>query len=176
MDERNILGQWFAENGGYLNPQCEVVEREGYGLYVVARAKLSESDNAAICTCPAQLSLSYLNILSAEDPAYETSVRRIESEISQLFGQVSVQVLSYFLLIEQRLLGDRSFWKPYIDLLPKEDKLSTPLFFSDEDLKWIAGTNVYGAVSERRSAWQSDHKEACAFLDKHGIDASKYTW
>jgi hypothetical protein len=49
--------------------------------------------------------------------------------------------LSTFLLREKK--DPNSFWKPYIDLLPT-DYNSFPVFFSEDELKWLEGSPFYG--------------------------------
>lgn len=45
--------------------------------------------------------------------------------------------LSTFLLQEKH--NPNSFWKPYLDILPATYS-SFPIFFSEDELKWLAGS------------------------------------
>lgn len=55
---------------------------------------------------------------------------------------------------------DRAILKhqPYIDTLPSE--LSTPLFWTDHEVNLLEGTNLYGAIQDRRTAWQDSWRRA----------------
>lgn len=57
-------------------------------------------------------------------------------------------VLTLWYTIRQ-LRDEKSFWRPYLDLLPK--RIPTPLFWSDDELSIIAGTNLYEGVQQLRS-------------------------
>ncbi|EIW76691.1 SET domain-containing protein [Coniophora puteana RWD-64-598 SS2] len=41
-------------------------------------------------------------------------------------------------------------YKPYLDCLPSFGKLTTPMQFSEDELRAFAGTNIHGAVLDRR--------------------------
>ena len=49
--------------------------------------------------------------------------------------------LSTFLLKERK--NPNSFWRPYLDLLPS-DYNCFPVFFSDEEMKWLEGSPFAG--------------------------------
>ena len=89
-----------------------------------------------------------------------------------------------FFLAEQRLKGEESFWYPYIEALPKEKDLTTPLYFQESDLIWLYGTNLYStttprdqtAVELRRNMYKDAWKSGVACLNEHGIDTKPFTW
>jgi hypothetical protein len=176
MDRIQSFREWFVGNGGYISPECSIETQADSSTCVTAKSNLEGSQNIVICTCPFQLSLSCLNVLAPDHPQYEKTARQSASEIAHLSGRVADQVVSCFFLIEQRLLGEQSFWKPYIDLLPAEGQLMTPLYFSDEDLKWTVGTTLHAAIPDRRQTWQANFEKGCEVLQVHGVDAKKYTW
>jgi hypothetical protein len=177
MDPVQKISAWFVANGGFLNPECSIEYREDSGVCVIARSNLSGTQEHAICTSPVQLTLSHLNILSPNDAAYDSRVRHVESDIAKLVGRVSPQVLSYFVLVEQRLLGDASFWEPYIRLLPKQDQLTTPSYFSEEDFEWLVGTNITPAYMKRRELWEQDYSRALLVLGEQGVKPNPgYSW
>jgi hypothetical protein len=49
----------------------------------------------------------------------------------------------------RQLRDENSFWRPYLDLLPK--RIPTPLFWSEDELEIIKGTNLYEGVLQLRS-------------------------
>ena len=61
-------------------------------------------------------------------------------------ADVDNAILYLFLLSERfkpELRRQQSFWKPYIDLLPKT--FSTSLFFTDQELGLLEGTNLHSS-------------------------------
>ena len=45
-------------------------------------------------------------------------------------------------LLYCRLQGEQSYWRPYIDVLPRT--INTPLFWRDDELEQLRGTTLYG--------------------------------
>lgn len=53
---------------------------------------------------------------------------------------------------------------PYIASLPPASEMSTPLYFTDSELELLRGTNLYGAVLDRRREWKSEWEAMRAVL------------
>ena len=69
-------------------------------------------------------------------------------------------------------------WWPYIRILPRpDDKLAfnTPLWFEDEDLLWLQGTNLGAAAVERKAEWKGQFEQLEAQM--RDIDSRcSWTW
>lgn len=162
------LLNWFAANRGLLNDDVQVRYSQSRGYHVLAARDLHTS---TVITCPLSLTLSWLNL----DPT-QAVVGKIDSPLKACLGAIPDHVLSTLVLVEQASLGQRSFWHPYIACLPRAGALSTPLYFADEDLKWLQGTNLAKATDERRQSWQAEWQTASAQLKDAGVGTSIYTW
>jgi hypothetical protein len=44
----------------------------------------------------------------------------------------------------------------YVATLPEESQLRTPLWFSEQEMRLLQGTNLYGATIDRRDEWHSE--------------------
>jgi hypothetical protein len=58
---------------------------------------------------------------------------------------------------------------PYIDALPPRESLTTPLFFSDEELRLLTGTNLFPAVAQRRQEWQAESEAVRSVIGEDGL-------
>lgn len=88
---------------------------------------------------------------------------------------VTPHALLCFFVAKQRILGDESFWAPYIRVLPKE--FNTLLYFDDEDFKFLEGCNLGRQDAEKRRAeWLSEWKSGVKALEAAGEDSKPYTW
>jgi hypothetical protein len=171
---------WFEHHGGAVHQNIKLKINDEYGCHFVSTSKLE--NDTVVCSCPFNLTLSYLNGLS--DPP--TGVRSLTNSnvSSKLIGKVESNIIATFLLAEERLKGDASFWAEYIKLLPTENGLATPLWFEADDLAWLRGTNLYSsAVSEsqtavglRKSMYEEAWKAGIAALEAEGIDTKPFTW
>ena len=166
----NKLLSWSRSHAGsHIHPDLQVVYDDSQGYHGRARKKLA---TPTVITCPLKLTLSWLNL----DHGQTAVVRHIQSPLQAVLNRVPNEVLSILVLVEQASLGENSFWHPYIDCLPPSEALTTPLYYTEEDLRWLEGTNVANATRERRQAWQEEWEAACSVLKDAGVDDSIYTW
>lgn len=78
-------------------------------------------------------------------------------------------------LVYQWLRREKSFWWPYLRVLPRE--FDTPLYFEDDDLMWLQGCNLDAKeAEERKRTWMEELGAAIVALKKDGVDTAGYTW
>lgn len=138
---RELLS-WFSQNGGCVSSDVQLVHDDSHGFHMVATGPLS---SPVVVSCPLKLTLSVLNL----DPVRE-EVLSVDSQLQLCRGKIPDHTLSYLLLINQRNLGEASPWYAYIACLPGPASMTTPLWFDDDDLKFLAGTSVAPAAQERK--------------------------
>ena len=73
-------------------------------------------------------------------------------------GTLSPRLAVMAFLIVERLRGATSPWAPYIAMLPEEEGLGTPLFFSDAELQMLRGTTLHAAVTARQKKLRQDFR------------------
>jgi hypothetical protein len=178
------LMQWFTSHGGSIHPSITLSVDDESGQHFRASQILTIPQNAelAVCKCPFNLTFSHLNLLSSP-PASITS-HASKSLCAKLVDKILTPAVSYFFLVEQRLLGEKSFWAPYISVLPKEDDMNTPLWFEESDLKWLLGTTIHtpgaggdgSGIEMRRAMWKGMWEGGVRVLEGCGEDASSFTW
>jgi hypothetical protein len=179
--DKDRLIQWFRENGGRLNEAIEMLHSPDYGYHFIAKSKAINVKEIA-CTCPFGLTLSHLNVL----PAPPAGVRNYsnESVCSKLVDKVDKSTVAAFFLAEQRLKGKDSFWLPYIRLLPNEAKITTPLWFKDQELAYLKGTNLFSndvpreqtSVGLQEGIYREQWELGIAALKNAGESADNFTW
>lgn len=82
-----------------------------------------------------------------------------------------------FFLMGQYLKAENSFWHPYIRSLPRPDELTTPLFYSDDDLAWLNMTSLAAAREQRLQIWRANYEKGVAFLRELQFEnADAYSW
>lgn len=99
----------------------------------------------------------------------EHVARKELPNLTEFSGRI---VLSLFLLLQKRL-GEKSFYWPYINILPKTIK--TPLFFDEHDLKFIENTNLESATRDRKAALYKDFTKLLEHLPE-GVDKNDVKW
>lgn len=82
--------------------------------------------------------------------------------------------LMIFILQDRR--NPNSFFKPYYDVLPK--KLSMPIFWSEEDLKYLEGSYLLHQIADRIDAIEEDYKAICEVCPQLGEIATleEFKW
>ncbi|KAI8378001.1 uncharacterized protein BYT42DRAFT_496807 [Radiomyces spectabilis] len=121
----------------------------------------------------------YANDTVQENEAFATVPFRIaitepvaRKAFPMLEGFSCRTVLSLF-LVQQKLLGNQSFYAPYLDILP--DHIMTPFFYNDEDLHYLTNTNIANTVKERKQAIYQDYERALQVL-ADTVNKQEYTW
>ncbi|KAL2752418.1 hypothetical protein ACRALDRAFT_2044239 [Sodiomyces alcalophilus JCM 7366] len=167
MDE---LISWSKENGGNLSAAVEVFYDSVTGHSFRVREGHSLQPGDAIVSCPLNITLSYLNTLDQDLTPHgiPSPPHRTGDPLPQEFLRaVDPHVAARFFLIQQYLLGPRSFWYPYIRTLPQPDNLSEwalPPFWTSDDIDLLDGTNAHVSLHEIKARLRREHKHASAAL------------
>lgn len=151
---------WFAQNGGWLSPDVQVVYNESEGHHMRALRPTTPE----VVTCPLDLTLSSLNL----DPN-QKEVLPITSPLQQCRGKIPDYILTYLLLIEQRNKGKESPWHNYIACLPGPESMTTPLWFGEEDVAFLAGTSLAPALQERKADYEKQWRGAVSVMKEVGV-------
>lgn len=80
------------------------------------------------------------NVLLSEETSELAKLPKMKQILNTLDGWGP---LILCLMYESKL--NNSFWKPYLDILPKT--FTTPMFWDTNDLKELTGTGVIGTVT-----------------------------
>jgi len=180
----DVLLKWFKDNGGSIHPSLSLEYNDTDGYHFRAAEDISASTEASctpVCNCLLLLTLSHLNVLSPVPSGVKDSAP--VSVTTKLVGKVSPRTLGYVFLAEQRLKGKESFWAPYIDILPKENEMCTPLWFERDDLKWLLGTTMHSseqpgksAVEGRRDMWMREFADVLNAFEEAKVDSKSFSW
>lgn len=162
------LVHWFQTNGGELSHDVEVAFSHSRGYYCRALRPLR---SPVLAKCPLSLTLSYLNLDHAQ-----SVVPHVASPLAKCLGLLPNNVLTYLLLIEQRLHPDQQClkWHPYVACLPDPAAMTTPLWFDDGDLQCLAGTNLAKETSVKLDQLTREWTQAKEVLQRLDIDADYY--
>ncbi|KAG9681534.1 SET domain-containing protein, partial [Aureobasidium melanogenum] len=161
----DAFGKWFRENGGYLHPSVQFAQDAEHGSHFRATASIEPSTH--ILTVPHNLALSNLNAQVDDDfPVFRTHAQKF-----------TVQSLGFFYLMAQWLNKDKSFWKPYLDILPSpEQGFETPMFYGEDDRQWLEGTDLHASVLGREAAWKKYWEDGLQVMQSASMDVTDYTW
>ena len=170
------LRSWFISNGGTIHPDVEIASGS-MGNHLRLRANCSLSPGTMIVSCPHNLTISWLNLATGETPFID---RFRLSPVRDGSTVVTKFVLVRFFLVEQYLLGDQSFWWPYIRCLPQPfegDALNRLLWYDDTDLLWLRGTNMEDAMKIMERNRRREYDEAIGALSDTDTDArDAWSW
>jgi hypothetical protein len=157
------LQSWFSNNGGWLNPHVRVVfdDTGANGFHVIAATALS---SPAVARCPIRLTLSFLCLDDKQDV-----VAHVDSPLQKCLGKVPDFVLNYLFLMEQRCSGKSSIWHPYITCLPGPETMNTPIWFTDEDMEYLQGTNLLQASKDRQQGLSEQWAHAQSVMNEAGV-------
>lgn len=173
------LLSWSKSHGAEINPALEVYKDEITGFSM--RVKPSPESTSptikpgdGVLTCPLQTSISFLNA-TIGGPVLSRPAERTEPcpVFPERFMKLQPYVIGRFYLMKQYLMGQASFWHPYIATLPQPDVVSSwslPPFWPEEDLDFLDGTNTGVASEEIRTNVKTEYKEARKILKEEDYE------
>ncbi|EXJ72949.1 uncharacterized protein A1O5_04098 [Cladophialophora psammophila CBS 110553] len=170
------LVDWVLENGGYLHPHARIAFSSRNGYHAVVADGQSLVSGTRVASCPMPVSLSVLNAFdvapfSNHGTHFPMPFLRNQSE--------TPESLQAFFLMEQLILGEKSWWAPYIATLPTVEDITVLQFEEEADVMWLEGTNLKGGVSTQDAKWRDMYLRGSALLRKLGWVSAlngSYTW
>lgn len=108
------------------------ITNESSGRGLLARRDINDGDN--LFKIPLKLCITKKSARKALGKDV------FDSEINEYL------VMACQLIHEKFVLGDESFWKPYIDVLPEVGEVNPTFSWSDEDLNFLEGSPVIAAT------------------------------
>jgi len=181
---------WFTSISGHLHPAVDFTYSDSAGVTLRVRPDFVGTFPAGtlVIGCPHEASLSALNAVGAgalrgrkwpgdvyadggEREGMEAGYAGLElPEI--LHKEARPQFVAAVWIAVQYLLGDRSRWSAYFDVLPGLPnsnpnafsttekrglgELDTPLWWSTEEREWLQGTNLAKGVADLEGMWEAE--------------------
>lgn len=85
---------------------------------------------------------------------------RALKEVPELPEDIDEYIAIAVLLVQERAKGEKSFWKPYFDVLPEDDEL-IPLFrWSQEDIRLLEGSPCIAATLSLKEKLAAEFEKA----------------
>jgi hypothetical protein len=168
---QNLL-TWLEENGDvYLKDQStwgsaphplavstetvDEITNESTGRGLLARRSINEGDE--LISIPLRLCMTI-------NSAREALGNKLISS-----GTNEYLAIAAHLIYEKFVLKEKSFWKPYLDVLPLSVEEVNPTFtWSDEDLAFLEGSPVVAATRSLQAKLEREYEAMKAKLKKFG--------
>lgn len=166
------LLDFLRENGAHLHPGIIIAENESSGLHWRAKEDISIEPGSTIISVSHSIAFSYLNALVDEQwPVFKSHRHRFKPDFE-------VEAITFFYLMIQYTHRKMSFWKPYLDALPRPNQEHTqPLFYEDEkDIAWLKGTDVWHTNEKRTKRYREIYEDGKNVLENADQDVSWCTW
>ncbi|GHJ88587.1 hypothetical protein NliqN6_4989 [Naganishia liquefaciens] len=153
MTQENAL-EWLVASGGWYDETAMgLQEYPGMGLGAVALRDLEE--DTLLFTVPSQL------LLSAEHSDLRTHLSSADWKDLVEIGGWTALILC---MMWEDAQGVRSKWYGYLRTLP--ERFDTPMFWSEEELKWLQGTDLLSKVG-KASAEETYKTKIVPLLEKY---------
>jgi len=170
------LVEWVLTNNGYFHPDAQIAFSSRKGFHALVASGKTISSGTRIAGCPMPLTISILNALDVEPFSSHGTRFPKQFLIDQAGKPDSLQA---FFLMEQLVLGDKSWWAPYISSLPTVEDVNNLQFNEESDLAWLDGTNLKGGYETQSNKWRMMYQYGLELLKRsewpHALDES-YTW
>ena len=155
-----ILIKWLEEEGDvYLSEESswgeaphpmaistetkDEITNESSGRGLLARKDINDGDE--LLRCPLDLCFTKASARKA------LGKDALPAEINEYLA------IACQLIHEKYVLGDKSFWKPYIGVLPEVDEVNPTFTWSDEDLDFLIGSPVIAATKSLQMKLRNEY-------------------
>jgi SET domain len=146
--ESSAFREWLRENGMYLSPEATW----GRPMHPLAIADETTDDGE-----PSGRGLIAVKGIQQGEPLFEVpmaviiTAKRAFELVPELPEDTDEYIAIAILIIQERSKGVDSFWKPYFDILPKDDEM-IPLFrWSEDDLVLLQGSPCVTAAASLKA-------------------------
>lgn len=161
FEKHRRLTEWTVEHGGFWHDAVQIVHTPEKGYYARVRHGHEVPSGTRIASCPMETTLSVLNALSIS-PFSNHGTQFPSAFLRQ--HETDTDILQFFYLMEQHVLGEASFWAPYIATLPDVQATGSLQFESEADMAWIQGTNLSTALVQQNARWRAQFEAGDAML------------
>jgi histone-lysine N-methyltransferase SETD3 len=150
------LSEWLAENGVWMS------DKSGWGVpphplvlssKTIDEVELEDSGRGLICKNPINMGNALFQLplaITIDKPkALEAFQGALPDDINEYFAIA-------LMLIKQKSLGSKSFWSPYIDVLPTSEEVNPTLIWPEEDLALLETSPLVAATRSLKRKLQSE--------------------
>lgn len=155
---------WGKDYRAHLDPRVKIYQDSETGLSFKATTNVSAGSDIVVCSYP--ITLSYLNAIESAGFLHHSTP--FPRAFLDNLSQTDPNIIGHFFLIQQYLLREKSFWWPYIRLLPQPNepkKLGIPIWWPEEDRKYLRGTNAEPPITTRRALWVDEWRRGKSLLE-----------
>ncbi|KAK5087670.1 hypothetical protein LTR70_002987 [Exophiala xenobiotica] len=169
-DNHKKLADWILQHGGFIHQDLKIVHHANKGFHAVVQDGKTLPARTRIASCPMPAVLSVLNALSVAP--FDHHGTKFPDQFLEAYTYAT-DVLQAFFLMEQYVLGSRSWWAVYLQTLPTVEDIDALQFESDEDVAWIRGTNLEAALDAQARRWNVQFEEANELLRRLSWEHAK---
>eukprot|EP00980_Cylindrotheca_fusiformis_P004486 scaffold956_cov97-Cylindrotheca_fusiformis.AAC.3 len=141
---KDVSSWWEAPHNMAISTETrDEITNESSGRGLLARRDINEGAN--LLTVPFKLCITKRSARKA----LGTDV--FNADVNEYL------VMACQLIHEKFVLGEESFWKPYIDVLPEVGEVNPTFSWSDEDLAYLEGSPVIAATRSLQMKLQREY-------------------
>ena len=171
------LVDWAREHRTSLHQDIEIYQDPLTGLSFRAAKSLPQATK--IVNCSYQITLSYLNAISASSVFQNHKSVLFPPGFINALKQEDPNIIGHFFLVQQFLMREKSFWSPYIKLLPQPnepERLAIPNWWPEADRQFLDGTNAEPPIKKREELWRGEWSKGVALLRERFENWEEYTY
>lgn len=147
---------WLQDNGTYLSPKATW----GRPMHPLAIADETTDDGE-----PSGRGLIAIKGLTQGEAMFRvpekllmTRARAVEL-VPGLGEEVDEFIALAVLLVQERAKGDAGFWKPYLDILPRDEEYTALFRWSEDELRLLEGSPTVAAAVSLRAKLREEFEE-----------------
>ncbi|KAJ1302690.1 hypothetical protein OPQ81_003006 [Rhizoctonia solani] len=174
----NKFSNWASDNFIFIHPSLRFVQSSG-GHDVYATSQISP--NTKLLSCPFNMAIT----APQSKGALLTLFQGDHIDVSHILEQWNERQIVCVYMALHRIWQDVKNsppppvlkHKPYLDILPPSSVLLTTMYFSQDELGLLKGSNLYQATMTRKQEWRAEWQTCVQGLSTLDVDlATALTW
>ncbi|EGC32310.1 hypothetical protein DICPUDRAFT_155733 [Dictyostelium purpureum] len=145
--------EWLVNNNAYINPNIDIELLDKYGRSIVAKKSIKKQDK--LISIPKDIIMSNIG-------GYPKKIPKEIYEQVQSIGLSPTNLQAVFIMYSK--LNEKSFWHPYVTVLP--ESFSTSLYFSDNELDELQASQLKEFTIIRKDGIERHYESTFSRLSK----------
>ncbi|KAG8726327.1 hypothetical protein FRC12_023496, partial [Ceratobasidium sp. 428] len=149
---------WAAKNQVFIHPSLEFVPSSS-GHNICSNSGIPP--DTKVLSCPFDVAITAPQSRAAIESLFQDKAVNIPAIIE---GWNERQLVCVYIALHFIWTKAKGRHQPYLNMLPPPSKLLTPLYFNQDELGMLEGSNLHPATLRRLQEWQTEWKQCSEAL------------
>ncbi|WWC58388.1 uncharacterized protein I303_100928 [Kwoniella dejecticola CBS 10117] len=177
----NTFISWLKEKGGHFHESAEVKIDPETGLSPFSTASIGADER--LVSCPFDLAITSelasrtiieVAQLTEEELVWPAGTSKEGEKWNERMRIAAYLGFHWSYSAKPETMPNALAHLPYLESLPHSSSLTTPLYYTADELELLKGSSLYGAVEARKAEWRAESDAIRHVLKEEGLSWERY--